>query len=304
MLNHIHFGLLDLLEDLSMTLDLAPAVEQLGYHRYWIAEHPPQPSPQLVAALVAGITDRLRVGTAGILFPYYSPAKAAYDFQLLEAVYAGRIDAGISSSKGNDNPELALDLLDGRPAVADPARYPQRVSRFIHYLRQRVTGDEAQVPESAWSGAHYTPPQIWVHGNGAGSAACAAQHGLSLSVSLAHPNSANLLTQVAQYRACFQASANQPQPRLALTVAGICAASSARAQHLTAESHLKDVVQNIVGTPDHWLAELTRLAALYQPDDIIILDLCNDYADHLASYTLLAEAVGLAKQTLSTVASH
>lgn len=74
------FGVLDFCFSLPETLALAPDAEQLGYSRYWLAEHQPQPNPTLIAALVGGLTDTMRVGTAGILLHYTAPAKADYDF--------------------------------------------------------------------------------------------------------------------------------------------------------------------------------------------------------------------------------
>src|SRR5262245_62074995 len=92
--SEVKFGVLDFGLSLRATLELAPAVEALGYTYYWLGEHPPQPSPINLAAVVAGLTERIRVGTAGILLNFYSPLKAATDFHLLEALYPGRIDAG------------------------------------------------------------------------------------------------------------------------------------------------------------------------------------------------------------------
>jgi alkanesulfonate monooxygenase SsuD/methylene tetrahydromethanopterin reductase-like flavin-dependent oxidoreductase (luciferase family) len=109
----LEFCVLDFCRSLAQTLELAPAVEQLGYTHYWLTESQPQPSPTLIATLLGGLTENLRIGMAGIQFTYYSPAKAAYDFHLLEAAYPGRIDAGFCA--GLALPSLHEELLDGRP---------------------------------------------------------------------------------------------------------------------------------------------------------------------------------------------
>lgn len=287
-------GVLDFLISLPQTQTLAPAVEALGYQRYWIAEHPPQPSPILAAGLVAGITPRLRVGTAAILFRYYSPAKAAYDFQLLEAAYPNRIDAGFGSSGGlsRENPLLA-DYADGRPNdYFNPAVYQSRIEAFLGYLRHKPSST-VETNQTVWDAAEYAAPEIWVHGNGLGSVACAAEHGLALSISLCHPpydyDPAHLHT----YRETFQAKGALTRPYVSLTVAGLCAETEAHAQTLVANRYLESVFLNIVGTPSRWQDELGRIYERYRPDVITVLDVNGRYEDRLATYTLLAEAFGL-----------
>ena len=62
----LKLGVMDFWSPLDLTFRLAPLVESLGYGRYWLAEHPPQPNPQIAAALIAGLTQNIRVGTAGM----------------------------------------------------------------------------------------------------------------------------------------------------------------------------------------------------------------------------------------------
>lgn len=285
----IQFGVLDFGTWLGATLELAPAVESLGYQRYWLAEHQPQPSPAHVAAVLAGLTDHIRVGTAGILFNFYSPLKAAADFHLLEALYPGRIDAGFCP--GGAAPELLPGLQDGRPAWTR-AEFARRTALLVNHLcnTPATPGDQP-----AWRGAHYQPPEIWLHGNGPFFARLAAQYGLALGVSLCHRQAADLCS-LPQYRQEFQVCGALQKPRVALLVAGICAATTAHAQSLLAQRCLTGVYPNIVGTPAHWLTELERIQMEHQPDDIIVLDLCHLYEDRLTSYRLLAEAVGLTAQ--------
>src|SRR5262245_47998330 len=90
-------GAADALQD---TIDLAPHLDALGYSRYWLAEHHVQnvahSSPEILVAVLAGLTECMRIGVAGILLRYYSPLKVAYVFQLLATLYPGRIDLGIA----------------------------------------------------------------------------------------------------------------------------------------------------------------------------------------------------------------
>ena len=89
------------------TIRLARAAEQLGFHRYWLAEHHSiaalaDPCPEILLARVAAETSRIRVGTGGVLLPYYSPLKVAEVFRMLEALYPGRVDLGIGRAPGGD----------------------------------------------------------------------------------------------------------------------------------------------------------------------------------------------------------
>src|SRR5436190_287956 len=82
------------------TLALARRADELGYHRYWLAEHHAiaalaDPCPEVLVARLGAETKRIRVGTGGILLPYYSAFRVAESFRMLEALYPGRVDLGI-----------------------------------------------------------------------------------------------------------------------------------------------------------------------------------------------------------------
>jgi alkanesulfonate monooxygenase SsuD/methylene tetrahydromethanopterin reductase-like flavin-dependent oxidoreductase (luciferase family) len=237
------------------------------------------------------LTENLRIGTAGILFPYYSPAKAAWDFHLLEAAYPGRIDAGFCA--GLALPSLHEDLLDGRPNQRDPVRYQQRVGALISHLRRTPQTVEKIDFETTWAGADFAPPTIWVHGNGRGTLECAFEHHLNWGLSIFHLGHKADPVLAQEFRQRFEPSPQQPKPSVALAVAGVCAESNAAAERLHDHSYGSVVQANIVGDPQRWQCELACLQERYQPDLIVVLDLCRHYPDRLAMYTLLAEAVGL-----------
>src|SRR4051795_5189353 len=84
---------------LHNTLDLARTADRLGYHRYWVAEHHggamlAGPSPEALIGPIASATERIRVGSGGVMLPHYSPFKVAETFSLLAGLYPGRIDLG------------------------------------------------------------------------------------------------------------------------------------------------------------------------------------------------------------------
>ena len=139
-------------EALAATLELAQAADRLGFHRYWVAEHHAMaavadPCPEILVGRIASLTQRIRVGTGGILLPYYSPLKVAESFRMLEALFPGRIDLGVGRAPGGDM-RTAQALLRGG-ARFDPGAFPGQ----IEALREYLAGGETD-------GVYATPPRI------------------------------------------------------------------------------------------------------------------------------------------------
>ncbi|MCW3041492.1 MAG: luciferase family oxidoreductase, group 1, partial [Solirubrobacterales bacterium] len=92
---------------LRNTIDLARHVDALGYRRHWLAEHHGIPSvasssPEVLIGHVAMATQRIRVGSGGIMLPNHSSLRIAEAFKVLEALHPGRIDLGIGRAPGTD----------------------------------------------------------------------------------------------------------------------------------------------------------------------------------------------------------
>lgn len=106
------------------TIDLARLADQLGYERYWIAEHHAtpgfaSPAPEVLLARVGVETAGIRIGSGGVLLPHYSPLKVAETFRVLHALYPGRIDLGIG--RAPVVPEsLTAGTLFGSPSPLRP----------------------------------------------------------------------------------------------------------------------------------------------------------------------------------------
>src|SRR5256884_6105562 len=120
------------------TLALARRAEELGYYRYWLAEHHAigalgDPCPELLVARLGAETRRIRIGTGGVLLPYYSAFRVAESFRMLEALYPGRIDLGIGRAPGGDARTAQAGAGGGLspasqvpPPNSAPARAPAR----------------------------------------------------------------------------------------------------------------------------------------------------------------------------------
>src|SRR5260221_5885124 len=95
-------------EALRNTLDLARLADTLGFHRYWLAEHHATPmlagaSPEAMIGVLASHTQRIRVGSGGVMLPHYSPFKVAETFSMLTRFARSRIDLGLVPAPGYDS---------------------------------------------------------------------------------------------------------------------------------------------------------------------------------------------------------
>src|SRR4051794_41726226 len=96
-------------EALRNTIDLAQLADSLGYHRYWVAEHHggamlSGPSPEALIGPIASATERIRVGSGGVMLPHYSPFKVAETFSLLAGLFPGRVGLGLRRAPRTDPP--------------------------------------------------------------------------------------------------------------------------------------------------------------------------------------------------------
>ena len=130
-------------EAIAETVALARLAEELGYARYWLAEHHAiaalaDPCPEILLCRIAAATSIMRVGTGGVLLPYYSPLKVAEVFRMLEALFPGRIDLGIGRAPGGDL-RTAQAMTCGEYSGAD--RFPQQVQDLVGFLDRTLAPD-------------------------------------------------------------------------------------------------------------------------------------------------------------------
>ncbi|MDP3890861.1 LLM class flavin-dependent oxidoreductase [Nocardioides sp.] len=210
---------------LAATRSLARVADGLGYRRYWLAEHHNMPavaatSPPLLIAMVAAATDRIRVGSGGVMLPNHAPFVVAEQFALLEAAHPGRIDLGIGRAPGTD-PVTRYVLRDGASgAQGDP------VERFPEYVDDVVTLMGAAGATMSIAGRSHTlratprassVPPVWLLGSSDYSARLAAERGLPY-VFAHHFAGKGTAEALALYREGFRPSAACPEPRTFLTL--------------------------------------------------------------------------------------
>src|SRR6201994_4762695 len=127
-------------EALANTLDLARLTDGLGYHRYWVAEHQggpmlAGPSPEALIGPIASATERIRVGSGGVMLPHYSPFKVAETFSVLSGLFPERIDLGIGRAAGTD--PMTTHMLQRDRSRAMPDDFFDQLAELIAYLEDR-----------------------------------------------------------------------------------------------------------------------------------------------------------------------
>jgi len=214
------------------TVELARHAENLGYRRFWVAEHHNMPgiASSVLMSHVATATRTIRVGSGGIMLPNHAPLSVAEQFGTLEAFHPGRIDLGIGRAPGTDQ-RTALALRGSRQALgADD--FPRQLSELLRFFT-----DEG--PVRAVPGAGYRPP-VWLLGSSGFSARLAGSLGLPFA--FAHHFSArNTLPAVELYRESFQPSEVLAEPYVMLGTAVVCAETDERARWLAGPSGLQFV---------------------------------------------------------------
>src|SRR3954452_4257141 len=129
---------------LHNTVELARLTDALGYERYWVAEHHGTPmlasaSPEALIGPIASATERIRVGSGGVMLPHYSPLKVAETFSVLSGLFPGRIDLGVGRAPGTDARTTFALQRDRREAAPDD--FPDQLSELIAYLEDDLPAE-------------------------------------------------------------------------------------------------------------------------------------------------------------------
>ncbi|MET3961467.1 luciferase family oxidoreductase group 1 [Marmoricola sp. OAE513] len=296
---------------LAATRALARTADEAGYHRYWLAEHHNMPAvaatnPPLLIAMVAGATERIRVGSGGVMLPNHAPLVVAEQFALLEAAFPGRIDLGIGRAPGTD-PVTSYALRHGAGGVSDDAvaQFPSYVDNVIAMMSPGGVGLQVngRVHALVATPTATSVPPVWLLGSSDYSAQLAAARGLPYV--FAHHFSGNGTDRALDlYRSGFQPSEHLEAPETFLTVNTVVAATQEEAEALALpqiqamvtlrtggdlrpQRLIEDAEANpvpdahlplveamrhrwVIGTPESAAEQLTGLAATYGVDEVMV----------------------------------
>lgn len=328
-------------EALHNTLDLAILADQLGYHRYWVAEHHGGPmlasaSPEALIGPIASATEAIRVGSGGVMLPHYSPLKVAETFTILAALYPDRIDLGIGRAAGTD--PLTTYALQRDRRQASPDDFPQQLGELLAYLEDSLPEDHPFRHLGATLPGLPSLPQPWLLGSSPQSAIWAGELGLPYAFAdFINPAGAEI---AALYRDRFTPVRRLHAPRTAVAAWVLCAPSDEEARYLAASGRMTRTLlrrgqliavpppeeaieflrregkldspdqadrqhgrRGIVGSPERVRAELEQLASEYGAEEAIVVTITHDHAARRRSYELLAETFALEPSSSRLAAS-
>jgi luciferase family oxidoreductase group 1 len=312
---------------LRNSLDLARLADRLGYTRYWVAEHHNLPSvatsaPEIMIGQIAAVTQRIRVGSGGVMLSNHAPLAVVERFHMLEALFPGRIDLGIGRAPGTD-PITSL-ALRRRQDIRDE-------DDFLERFQELVLLDGQGFPEGhpfrniRAMPADVALPPIHLLGSSGYSAELAAMIGSGFAFAhhfATHDAVAAMMT----YRNRFRPSAALDRPHAILAVAAVAADADAQADRLATTIDLnfvrrqqgeylplaspeeaaaypyspidrERIRQNrarvFTGTVETVRARLDPLIAATQADEVMVTTMIHDHASRRHSFELLARAFGL-----------
>jgi len=311
-------------EAIRNSLKLARCVEELGFVRYWLAEHHGMPgiassATALLIGQVAAATSTIRVGSGGVMLPNHAPLVVAEQFGTLGAMFPGRIDLGLGRAPGTDQATArALRRITDRVLTED--EFPDQLAELTTFLAG------AEFPEghrlhgvSAFPRAEVPP--IWLLGSSGYSAQVAGI--LSLPFSFAHHfSSHNTLPALDLYRRSFRPSPGRERPYAMVAAAVLVADTDERADWLAGPIRLtmmrlrtgrptayptpeeaaaypwtdveratarQATASHVVGSPETVRAGLQRLLDATGADELMITTNVHAHADRVRSYELLAD---------------
>ena len=231
-------------EAFARSLDLARLTESLGYRRFWVAEHHNMPgiasaATSVVIGHLAQGTEKIRIGSGGIMLLNHSPLVIAEQFGTLQSLFPGRIDLGLGRAPGTD--QTTVRLLRQDPDLTG-AEFPERLDELQSLLGTPAPGQRIR----AVPGAGLSVP-IWLLGSGGFSAQLAGQLGLPFA-SAGHFSPDNILAGLELYRRGFRPSRTLTEPYAMVGINVFAAETDEEAIRL-ATSHLQAHLSLARGAP-------------------------------------------------------
>lgn len=227
-------------EALRETVELAGVAERLGYTRFWLAEHHggamvASSSPELMIGAVAAATERIRVGSGGVMLPNHSPLHVAEQFKVLAALHPDRIDLGIGRAPGTDQ-MTAYALRRSREAMS-AEDFPQQLGELLAFSGEKEWPEGHPFTHVRAAPVGVDLPPIYLLGSSEYSAELAASAGLGFAFA-AHINPAMAIDSTRLYRERFEPSPRMSEPYAILAHAVVCADDDDRAWELAAPARV------------------------------------------------------------------
>lgn len=311
---------------LQDALKLVQEVEQLGYKRYWVAEHHnmlglASSVPLAVLAAASQVTSTIRLGSGGVMLPNHSPLSVAEGYKLLSALAPGRVDLGLGRAPGTD----------GRTARALRGAAGLTEAPFEHQLAELMAFGTGQYPTGhPFAGTLAAPvgeglfPPLWILSSSGYGAQVAAHIGAGLAFAWhINPDTAQARAAADAYRTAFRPSPDFPEPRVMVAANVVSAPTQAEAEeqalslglmflrlrlgevgqfpsiaeakaypYTEQEKAVAQAAMNraIVGDPQQVTARLKQLAHDTAADELILSTMLHDPQARQQSYAQIMQA--------------
>jgi luciferase family oxidoreductase group 1 len=317
-------------EALHNTIDLARLTDALGYHRYWVAEHHggpmlAGPSPEALIGPIASATERIRVGSGGVMLPHYSPLKVAETFSVLAGLFPGRIDLGLGRAAGTD--PMTTHALQRDRSRAMPDDFPQQLAELLGYYEDTIPVSSPLARLSKVLPGRPETPSPWLLGSSPQSAVWAAELGLPYAFAdFINPAGAEIAS---LYRRDFADGVRLDAPQTAVAVWALAADSEEEAVRLSASSRMAFTMlrrgrliavpppdtaerflaaegnalsprrRTIVGTGPQVREGIEAAAREYGAEEVIVVTITYSHEARRRSYELIAAEFGLTAHRLA-----
>lgn len=314
-------------EALGNSIALARRVDALGYTRFWMSEHHSMgllacTAPEVMLARIGAETQRIRVGSGGIMLPHYAPMKVAETFRTLDALYPGRVDLGIGRAPGGGPVEMLALTRDRKSQVGDD--FPQQVAELLAFLDGGFAAGHPFATLRVMPDA-VTKPDVWMLGSSLWSSQAAAAYGLPYAFAHFFSPVATRAA-IAGYVREFEAGGHRQEPEATVAVGAICAETQEEAEFLHASVRLlqkrirmndrrpverpEDALKELqamgggagedgewpryfVGTPARVAEALRGMAGELGIGEVVVNTIVWDQGKRVRSYELLGAEFGL-----------
>jgi luciferase family oxidoreductase group 1 len=276
----------------AASIAVAQRADELGYERYWVAEHHNMPSvasanPPVMVGIIAAKTSRIRVGSGGVMLPNHSPLVIAEQFAILEASFPGRIDVGLGRAPGSD--PVITALLRSSGAVSDVDAFPRNISDIEALLDPEgasFTLSSGQNYDVRATPAAASAPTVWLLGSSEYSANLAAHRGMPY-VFANHFSQGSTTEALDIYRRNFRPSEKLKEPQTFLTV-NVSVADTVEEAYALALPQLQQMARMLTGQ------KLTALSTVEEAAVAIMTPAQQDLMAGMAGKWIIDEPVAAA----------
>jgi luciferase family oxidoreductase group 1 len=300
------------------SLDLAAKAEQLGYYRFWLAEHHNMKSiassaTSVLMGYIAGGTKSIRVGSGGVMLPNHAPLMVAEQFATLASLYPNRIDMGLGRAPGTDQATAYAIRPDRLQAVY---QFPDEIAQLKKYFSKENKHAKVRVPI-----AEGLKVPMYILGSSTDSAWLAAKLGLPYAFA-SHFAPAHLMEALKIYRNNFQPSSQLDNPYTIGCINVIAADTQQKADDLSTSlirlllgvmtnnldymqppvpfnDDYNELLQNpafermlkyaFVGDKRAVTDKMTNFFGETGVDEVMVVSHIYDHQDRVSSYSLVAE---------------